>query len=56
MQLNVVDIADRKNKINLEIPLIGRYQLQNIKTAFTALDITSKKDGINLSENKKRKN
>ncbi len=52
MQLNVVDIADRKNKISMEIPLIGRYQLQNIKTAFTALDITGKKDGITLSENK----
>lgn len=51
MRVNVVDIAYRKNKINLEIPLIGRYQLQNIKTAFTALDITGKINGITLSEN-----
>lgn len=51
MLLSVVDIADRKNKISLEIPLTGRYQLQNIKTAFTALDIIGKKDGLTLSEN-----
>lgn len=51
MQLNVVDIAERKNKINLEIPLTGRYQLQNVKTAFTALDMTGKINGIAISEN-----
>jgi dihydrofolate synthase / folylpolyglutamate synthase len=39
-----------KNYIELEYPVPGKYQIHNIKTGFTALDIIGKSEGISFRE------
>jgi dihydrofolate synthase / folylpolyglutamate synthase len=50
MDLNVSEINFRKNEIRIKYPLIGKYQLHNIKIAASALDLLGKLHGLSFSE------
>ncbi len=50
MKLEVVESQEKRNRIKIEYPLIGKYQISNIKTVFATLDILGKSEGIMFSE------
>ncbi|MCX6165350.1 MAG: Mur ligase family protein, partial [Ignavibacteriae bacterium] len=50
MEINVNEINNEENKIYISYPVIGKYQVCNIKTAFTALDSIGRINGISFSE------
>lgn len=50
MDLDINEIKNKENKICLCYPVIGKYQIHNIKTALTSLDLIGKINGISFSE------
>lgn len=49
MEILVSESKEKKNVTNIIYPLIGKYQLANIKTALTSLDLLGKAEGITFS-------
>jgi len=50
MKLDINEIKNKKNKICLSYPVIGKYQVSNIKIALTSLDLFGKINGISFSK------
>ncbi|MFA5404213.1 MAG: folylpolyglutamate synthase/dihydrofolate synthase family protein [Ignavibacteria bacterium] len=50
MEINVNENKDERNIICIMYPVIGKYQIDNVKTAFTSLDLLGKINGITFSE------
>lgn len=50
MYLQVKEVSNVYNRILIDFPVLGKYQIENIKTSLTTLDLLGKVNGISFTE------